>query len=348
MTMKKNSVQDVLAQDAAATAHLAGASARHRVLSGMQPSADSLHLGNYLGALVNWERTQADFEAFFFIPDLHAITVPQDPAALAERTRVAAAQFIAGGIDPERSTLFVQSQVPEHAQLAWVLTCMTGMGEAMRMTQFKDKSAKQGADAAGVGLLAYPMLMAADILLYQPHGVPVGDDQRQHVELTRDLAQRFNHRYGETFVVPTGFYPETGARIYDLQDPTSKMSKSAASPNGLINILEEPKKTAKKIKSAVTDDGTDLLAPFGELADTCGTFGDPDGVEAAFTKVPGVPDAVHIALGNSGMDTAVFTMTVGGVTDGDELVYLGMVGLDEEIAAETLRAQVEAFEKRER
>ena len=258
MTMKKNSVQDVLAQDAAATAHLAGASARHRVLSGMQPSADSLHLGNYLGALVNWERTQADFEAFFFIPDLHAITVPQDPAVLAERTRVAAAQFIAGGIDPERSTLFVQSQVPEHAQLAWVLTCMTGMGEAMRMTQFKDKSAKQGADAAGVGLLAYPMLMAADILLYQPHGVPVGDDQRQHVELTRDLAQRFNHRYGETFVVPTGFYPETGARIYDLQDPTSKMSKSAASPNGLINILEEPKKTAKKIKSAVTDDGTEV------------------------------------------------------------------------------------------
>lgn len=230
--MKKNSVQDVLAQDVSATAHLAGASDRHRVLSGMQPSADSLHLGNYLGALTNWVRTQDDFEAFFFIPDLHAITVPQDPAALAQRTRVAAAQFIAAGIDPERSTLFVQSQVPEHAQLAWVLTCMTGMGEAMRMTQFKDKSAKQGAEAAGVGLLAYPMLMAADILLYQPHGVPVGDDQRQHVELTRDLAQRFNHRHGETFVVPTGFYPETGARIYDLQDPTSKMSKSAASPNG--------------------------------------------------------------------------------------------------------------------
>ena len=253
MTMKKNSVQDVLAQDAAATAHLAGASARHRVLSGMQPSADSLHLGNYLGALVNWERTQADFEAFFFIPDLHAITVPQDPAALAERTRVAAAQFIAGGIDPERSTLFVQSQVPEHAQLAWVLTCMTGMGEAMRMTQFKDKSAKQGADAAGVGLLAYPMLMAADILLYQPHGVPVGDDQRQHVELTRDLAQRFNHRYGETFVVPTGFYPETGARIYDLQDPTSKMSKSGANPKGIVNLLDEPKTSAKRIRSAVTD-----------------------------------------------------------------------------------------------
>lgn len=256
--MKKNSVQDVLSQDVSATAHLAGASGGHRVLSGMQPSADSLHLGNYLGALTNWVRTQDDFEAFFFIPDLHAITVPQDPQALAQRTRTAAAQFIAAGIDPQRSTLFVQSQVPEHAQLAWVLTCMTGMGEAMRMTQFKDKAAKQGTDAAGVGLLAYPMLMAADILLYQPHGVPVGDDQRQHVELTRDLAQRFNHRFGETFVVPTGFYPETGARIYDLQEPTAKMSKSAPSSNGLINVLDDPKRTAKKIRSAVTDDGTQV------------------------------------------------------------------------------------------
>ncbi|SJN34709.1 Tryptophanyl-tRNA synthetase [Micrococcus lylae] len=256
--MTKNTVADVLAKDPSTTAHLAGAGTGHRVLSGMQPSADSLHLGNYLGALVNWVRTQDDFDSYFFIPDLHAITVPQDPASLAQRTRVAAAQYIAGGIDPERSTLFVQSQVPEHAQLAWVLTCMTGMGEAMRMTQFKDKAAKQGTDAAGVGLLAYPMLMAADILLYQPHGVPVGDDQRQHVELTRDLAQRFNHHYGETFVLPTGFYPEAGARIYDLQDPTSKMSKSAQSPNGLINILDEPKVIAKRIKSAVTDTGTEV------------------------------------------------------------------------------------------
>lgn len=256
--MTKNTVADVLAQDPSATAHLAGAGSRHRVLSGMQPSADSLHLGNYLGALVNWVRTQDDFDSYFFIPDLHAITVPQDPASLAQRTRVAAAQYIAGGIDPERSTLFVQSQVPEHAQLAWVLTCMTGMGEAQRMTQFKDKAAKQGTDAAGVGLLAYPMLMAADILLYQPHGVPVGDDQRQHVELTRDLAQRFNHRYGQTFVLPTGFYPEAGARIYDLQNPTAKMSKSAESPNGLINILDEPKVIAKRIKSAVTDAGTEV------------------------------------------------------------------------------------------
>ena len=255
---RRVSPADVLATDTAKTAHLPGAGTRHRVLSGMQPSADSLHLGNYLGALVNWVQVQDDFDAYYFIPDLHAITVPQDPAAMIQRTRVAAAQFIAGGIDPERSTLFVQSQVPEHTQLAWVLTCMTGMGEAQRMTQFKDKAAKQGADSAGVGLLAYPMLMAADILLYQPHGVPVGDDQRQHVELTRDLAQRFNSRFGETFVVPTGFYPENGARIYDLQDPTAKMSKSAVSPNGLINILDEPKTIAKRIKSAVTDDGTEV------------------------------------------------------------------------------------------
>jgi tryptophanyl-tRNA synthetase len=249
---------DVLAQDTAKTAHLAGAGTRHRVLSGMQPSADSLHLGNYLGALVNWVKVQDEFDAYFFIPDLHAITTAQDPEVMVQRTRTTAAQYIAGGIDPERSALFVQSQVPEHAQLAWVLMCMTGMGEAQRMTQFKDKAAKQGAEAAGVGLLAYPMLMAADILLYQPHGVPVGDDQRQHVELTRDLAQRFNSRYGETFVVPTGFYPENGARIYDLQNPLAKMSKSAESPNGLINILDAPKTTAKRIKSAVTDDGTEV------------------------------------------------------------------------------------------
>nr|WP_279587207.1 tryptophan--tRNA ligase [Auritidibacter ignavus] len=241
------------------TAHLVGASGtEHRVLSGMQPSADSLHLGNYLGALVNWVKTQQNFQTLFFIPDLHAITVPQDPENLRQRTRVAAAQYIAGGIDPERSILFVQSQVPEHAQLAWVLECMTGFGEATRMTQFKDKSAKEGTEHAGVGLLAYPMLMAADILLYQPQGVPVGDDQRQHIELTRNLAQRFNSRYGETFVVPNGFYPETGARIYDLQQPTKKMSKSAESPNGLINILDQPKVIAKRIKSAVTDAQTEI------------------------------------------------------------------------------------------
>ena len=229
---------------------------KSRVLSGMQPSGDSLHLGNYLGALVNWVKTQDEFDAFFFIPDMHAITVPQDPAELRARTRKTAAQFIAGGIDLEKSTLFVQSQVPEHAQLAWVLNCITGFGEASRMTQFKDKSAKGGADAASVGLFTYPILMAADILLYQPQGVPVGDDQRQHVELARDLAKRFNHRFGQTFTVPEAFIPKEGARIYDLQNPTSKMSKSAESPAGLINVLDEPKLIAKRIKSAVTDADT--------------------------------------------------------------------------------------------
>ena len=231
---------------------------RSRVLSGMQPSADSLHLGNYLGALVNWVQMQERYDAFFFIPDMHAITVPQDPAELRQRVRRTAAQYIAGGIDPERSTLFVQSHVPEHAQLGWIMTCLTGMGEAGRMTQFKDKAAKQGADSAGVGLFTYPMLQAADILLYQPHGVPVGEDQKQHVELARNLAQRFNHRYGETFRVPEPQIPEAGARVYDLQSPTAKMSKSAESPNGLLNILDTDKQITKKIKSAVTDDGTHI------------------------------------------------------------------------------------------
>ncbi|MFJ6417804.1 tryptophan--tRNA ligase [Paeniglutamicibacter sp. NPDC091659] len=232
------------------------ATARPRVLSGMQPSADSLHLGNYLGALVNWVQAQDDYDSFFFIPDMHAITVPQDPADLRNRTRVTAAQYIAGGIDLDKSTLFVQSQVPEHAQLAWVLNCITGFGEASRMTQFKDKSSKGGAEASSVGLFTYPVLMAADILLYQPQGVPVGDDQRQHVELARDLATRFNHRFGETFVVPEAMIKKEGARIYDLQNPTSKMSKSASSPNGLINVLDDAKTVAKRIKSAVTDADT--------------------------------------------------------------------------------------------
>ena len=187
---------------------------------------------------------------------MHAITVPQDPQSLRERTRLTAAQYIAAGIDPARSPFFVQSQVPEHAQLAWVLNCFTGFGEASRMTQFKDKSQKQGADNASVGLFTYPVLMAADILLYQVDGVPVGEDQRQHLELTRNLAQRFNSRFGETFVVPEPIIMKETAKIYDLQEPTSKMSKSAASDKGLIKLLDEPKATVKKIKSAVTDDGS--------------------------------------------------------------------------------------------
>jgi tryptophanyl-tRNA synthetase len=234
------------------------AAGRTRVLSGAQPSADSLHLGNYVGAVRNWVRLQEEHDAVFFIPDLHAVTVDFDPKELAVRTRTTAAQYLAAGIDPQKAILFVQSHVPEHTQLAWVLNCITGFGEASRMTQFKDKTARYGQDAATVGLFAYPTLMAADILLYNAHLVPVGEDQRQHLELTRNLAQRFNSRYGETFVVPEGLILKESAKIYDLQNPTAKMSKSAESPAGLIQLLDEPKVTAKKIKSAVTDTGTEV------------------------------------------------------------------------------------------
>lgn len=227
--------------------------ARPVVFSGMQPSGDSLHLGNYLGALVNWVALQDDHDPIYCVVDLHAITVPQEPAALREATRRTAAQYLAAGVDPERSTLFVQSHVPAHTELAWVLGTLTGFGEAGRMTQFKDKSSRYGAESTTVGLFTYPVLMAADILLYGTHLVPVGDDQRQHLELTRDLAGRFNSRYGETFVVPEAMIPKESARIYDLQDPTAKMSKSAASPNGLVNLMDDPKVIAKRIRSAVTD-----------------------------------------------------------------------------------------------
>ena len=233
-------------------------STKPRLFSGMQPSADSLQIGNYIGALLQWRDMQEAYDAVFCVVDLHALTVPQDPKLLAEQTRKTAAQYIAAGIDPERSILFVQSQVPAHAQLAWILNTITGYGEAARMTQFKDKAAKTGTDSASVGLFAYPMLMAADILLYDTVAVPVGDDQKQHVELTRDLANRFNSRFGETFVVPEPVIMKETARIYDLQDPTSKMSKSSASDAGVVWMLDDPAKTAKKIKAAVTDDDRDI------------------------------------------------------------------------------------------
>jgi tryptophanyl-tRNA synthetase len=235
------------------------AAARPRVLSGIQPTADSFHLGNFLGALRQWAPLQDDHEAFYCVVDLHAITLEQDPAVLRERTRRSAAQLLAAGIDPERSALFVQSHVPEHAQLAWVLQCMTGFGEASRMTQFKDKSARGGAERASVGLFTYPMLMAADILVYQADRVPVGEDQRQHLELTRDLAGRFNSRFGDTLTVPEPFIVKETAKILDLQDPTFKMSKSASSPGGIIELLDEPKVSAKKIRSAVTDSGREVV-----------------------------------------------------------------------------------------
>ncbi|MFE4666317.1 tryptophan--tRNA ligase [Streptomyces sp. NPDC056716] len=227
-----------------------------RVLSGIQPTAGSFHLGNYLGAVRQWVALQETHDAFYMVVDLHAITIPQDPKELRDNTRLAVAQLLAAGLDPERCTLFVQSHVPEHAQLAWVMNCLTGFGEASRMTQFKDKSARQGADRASVGLFTYPILQVADILLYQANEVPVGEDQRQHIELTRDLAERFNGRFGATFTVPEPYILKETAKIYDLQDPSVKMSKSASTPKGLINLLDDPKATAKKVKSAVTDTDT--------------------------------------------------------------------------------------------
>ncbi|MCI0386415.1 tryptophan--tRNA ligase [Streptomyces sp. CNQ085] len=231
---------------------------RPRVLSGIQPTAGSFHLGNYLGAVRQWVDLQDTHDAFYAVVDLHAITIPQDPEELRASTRLAAAQLLAAGLDPERCTLFVQSHVPEHTQLAWVMNCLTGFGEASRMTQFKDKSARQGAEATTVGLFTYPVLQVADILLYQADSVPVGEDQRQHIELTRDVAERFNSRYGHTFTVPSAFILKETAKIYDLQEPTVKMSKSAASPKGVVSLLDEPRTSAKKIRSAVTDTGTEI------------------------------------------------------------------------------------------
>ncbi|GLV99869.1 tryptophan--tRNA ligase [Streptomyces lavendulae] len=229
------------------------ASDRPRALSGIQPTSGSFHLGNYLGAIRQYVALQETHDAFYMVVDLHAITMPQDPKDLRANTRLSAAQLLAAGLDPERCTLFIQSHVPEHAQLGWVMNCITGFGEASRMTQFKDKSAKSGANNATVGLFTYPILQVADILLYRADSVPVGEDQRQHIELTRDLAERFNQRFGETFTLPAAHIVKEVAKIYDLQDPTIKMSKSASSPKGLINLLDEPKVTEKKIKSAVTD-----------------------------------------------------------------------------------------------
>jgi len=229
-----------------------------RVLSGIQPTHDSFHLGNYLGAVRQWVSLQESHDAFYCVVDLHAITVDYEPADLRRRTLLSVAQLVAAGLEPDRCTLFVQSQVPEHAQLAWVMSCITGFGEASRMTQFKDKSQKGGLDRATVGLFTYPILQAADILLYQADEVPVGEDQRQHIELTRDLGQRFNTRFGETFTIPKAHIVKSTAKITDLQEPTAKMSKSASSAAGIIELLDESSVTLKKIKSAVTDTGREV------------------------------------------------------------------------------------------
>jgi tryptophanyl-tRNA synthetase len=234
--------------------------ARPRVFSGIQPTADSFHLGNYLGALRQWVALQDTHDTVYCVVDLHAITVPQDPALLRRRTRTAAAQLFGAGLDPERCIVFVQSQVPEHAELAWVLGCITGFGEASRMIQFKDKAARAGGDQASVGLFTYPVLQAADILLYATDQVPVGEDQRQHLELTRDLAQRFNHRFGATFVVPGPYILADVAKITDLVEPTAKMSKSSSSPQGIVDVLDEPAAIRRKISRAVTDAGSEIRA----------------------------------------------------------------------------------------
>jgi tryptophanyl-tRNA synthetase len=235
---------------------MAAMSSRPRVLSGIQPTADSFHIGNYLGALRNWVALQETHDCFYCIVDLHAITVPHDPELLRRRTRLGFAQLMALGIDPAHTTLFVQSHVPEHTEMQWVLACLTGFGEASRMTQFKDKSARAGSESASVGLFTYPILQAADILVYRADAVPVGEDQRQHLELTRDLAARFNTRFGPTLTVPSPLIIKDTAKILDLSDPSSKMSKS--SPAGCVFLLDPLKATEKKIKSAVTDSGTEV------------------------------------------------------------------------------------------
>ena len=222
----------------------------------MQPTSDSLHLGNYLGALVNWVGLQRDFDAYYFVADLHALTVPTDPEVLRRRTRVTAAQFIAGGVDPETSAVFCQSHVHQHTELGWVLACQTAMGEMNRMTQFKDKTAK--GQNANVGLFTYPVLMAADILMYDAAYVPVGEDQRQHLEITRDLAERLNTRFGDVLTVPEPYIVKGSAKIMDLQDPTSKMSKTTSTEKGILEMMEDPARLAKKLRSAVTDTETEI------------------------------------------------------------------------------------------
>jgi tryptophanyl-tRNA synthetase len=266
------------------------------VLSGIQPTADSFHVGNYLGAVRNWVALQDDHDAFYCVVDLHAITVqPHDPAQLRTRSRTSTAQLLAAGLDPARCSLFLQSHIREHAELGWIMGCITGFGEAQRMTQFKDKSAKAGSETVTVGFFCYPILQAADIVLYQADGVPVGEDQRQHLELTRDLAQRFNTRFGETFTVPRPVIQKATAKILDLQDPTAKMSKS--SPPGCLFLLDDPKRLAKQVRSAVTDSDSEVRF-------------DPE-------SKPGVSNLLTIYAGLRGEDAEATAATFAGSGYGD-------------------------------
>ena len=326
-----------------------------RVFSGIQPTADSFHLGNYFGALKHWVRLQDEgTETVFSVVDMHSITVEsqQNPKQLRHRTLVSYAQLLAMGLDPQKSVLFVQSHVPEHAQLAWVLQCITGFGEAGRMTQFKDKSGKEGSEHTSVGLFTYPMLMAADILLYRATGVPVGEDQRQHLELSRDLAQRFNTRFSKTFVVPEPLIQKSTAKFVDLQNPTGKMSKSAQTAGGMINVLDDPKQITKRIKSAVTDNEgvvrfdrenqpgvTNLLAILGAATgrDPESLVADYDGKGYGALKGD-VADAVVAEF------EPVAARTRELLDDSDELVRLMRIGAERarQIAAPVLKAAYDA------
>jgi tryptophanyl-tRNA synthetase len=270
-----------------------------RVLSGVQPSGN-LTIGNYVGALKQWAREQYNFDSFFCVVDLHAVTVPYDPAELRDKTREVAALYVACGIDPEVSTIFVQSHVQAHSELAWLLNCVTPLGWLYRMTQFKDKASKQPSDSVGTGLLDYPVLMAADILLYHADAVPVGDDQRQHIELTRDIAQRFNHMFGDTFTLPDAMIPPSGARIKGLDDPTQKMSKSVTdSEYHAVYLLDSPDRVKRKVMHAVTDSGREIRfsddparAGVNNLLEIYEAFTgeDRESIEAHFATVRGYGD----------------------------------------------------------
>jgi tryptophanyl-tRNA synthetase len=315
-----------------------------RVFSGIQPTADSFHLGNYLGAVRQWVDLQESRDAVYCVVDLHALTVPYEPELLRRRTRVAAAQLLAAGIDPERSILYVQSQVPEHAELAWVLGGITGFGEASRMTQFKDKSAREGTEGASVGLFTYPVLMAADILLYQTDEVPVGEDQRQHLELSRTLAQRFNHRFGEAFVVPEGYILPAVAKITDLQDPTSKMSKSSSSPQGIIDLLDDPGAVKKKINRAVTDAETEVRFDEENKPGVSNLLR----IYSALTGNPA--ESIAARYGNSGYGPfkkdliEVVTDTLTPIRERTATILADGDGLDKTLAAGAARASVIARE----
>lgn len=274
-----------------------------RVLSCIQPTGD-VHLGNYLGALRNWVAGQHENDVFHGIVDLHALTITEAPGVLGEQTLSLAAMLFAVGLDPEIATVFVQSHLPQHSQLAWIMECTVSYGELSRMTQFKDKAAKREADFVSAGLFTYPALQAADILLYDAEEVPVGDDQRQHIEITRDIAIRFNHRFGETFVLPKAVTPKAGARVMDLQDPHSKMSKSASSDAGIVYLLDEPATIEKKFKRAVTDSGSEVaydrtskpgVANLLEILATA-TNSSPQAVAAGYTQYGPLKSAAGAAV----------------------------------------------------